>query len=218
MTGHPDRATSDRTPESDSTIPRSNTPVVLVVEDEANVASMFRRWLQVDYDVAVAHSGTEALDRIDDTVDVVLLDRVLPDTSGRTVLEKIRIRDISCQIVVVSAIEPGVDVLDVGFDDYLTKPTTRGELVTAVERSLTRMRYATKYREFHVLATKLATLESNMDVAELEACSEYTEQRTRFTEIAEELGMLTVDDEEYRDLYQTKLQVLLDSTCTVRPS
>lgn len=213
MTDEHGRTVIDRNLESDLPMTQTDTPVVLLVEDEADVADMYREWLQHEYDVVVARSGSEALDRIDETVDVVLLDRMLPDTSGRNVLEEVRDRDLPCQVVVVSAIDPGVDVLDVGFDDYLTKPMSRADLTSAVERSITRMTYARRYQEFISLATKLATLEANMDVDELEACSEYDELRGRFAEMAEEMGTLPVDDEEYRDLYRTKLHVLLDNTC-----
>lgn len=212
VTGGTGPTGTERSAENDSTMLPQNTPVVLVVEDEPDYADMYREWLEQEYEVIAARSGTVALDRIDETVDVVLLDRKLPDMRGRAVLEEIRDRELPCQVVVVSAIDPDADVLDLGFDDYLTKPATEADLTAAVERSLTRMTYARRYQEFMALATKLATLEANMDVDELEACSEYTERRQRFAEMAEELGQLSVGDDEYRELYQTKLDVLLDST------
>lgn len=196
----------------DSTTTRTDAPHVLVVEDEADLAEMYVEWLRDEYDVALAETGAEALDRVDGTVDVVLLDRRLPDVCGRAVLEDIRDRELGCQVVVVSAIDPGVDALELGFDGYLTKPTAEADLRAAIERSLTRLAYESKYREFLGLATKLATIEANMDVDELESCPEYAELGDRFDEMVEELGELPADDEEYRDLYRTKLHTLLDST------
>lgn len=218
MTGETIDPRSDRTVERDSTMPGTETPVVLLVEDETDYVEMYSEWLGQEYDVIVARSGREAIERITDAIDVVILDRRLPDTSGLTVLEEIRDRDLTCQVVVVSAVDPGVDVLDAGFDDYLTKPTTEADLTAAVERSITRMTYARKHREFHALATKLATIEANMEVPELEACAEYIELRARFSEMVEALGTMAVDDEEYRDLYDTKLHVLLDSTRSTSPN
>lgn len=225
MTGNSMHGGTDETAQTDSatrpetdSATRPETPAVLVVEDDADLAEMYREWLRDDYGVEVARRGDEALAQVDEAVDVVLLDRVLPDISGRAVLAEIRRRDLPCQVVVVSAIDPGVDALDLGFDDYLTKPTSRSDLTAAVERSLTRRTLAAKYREFDAVATKLATLEANMDVEELEASAAYAELRARFVEAAEELGAVAVDDEEYRDLYRTKLHVLLERSVTAGPN
>lgn len=215
MTGHPYGTPDDR-PE-DATTAGTDDPVVLLVEDDADVADMYREWLRGDYDLLVAGNGHDALDRIDERVDVVLLDRGLPDMAGLDVLQRIRDRGLACQVVVVSVMEPGVDVLDAGFDDYLTKPTTEADLTAAVERCLTRRTYSERYREFDGLATKLATLEANMDVEDLESSPEYTELRERFAEMADDLGELSVDDEEYWDLYHTKLQVLFEATQAQHP-
>lgn len=222
MTGDAHRTMNDHNTNADPPMTRTknqeqrettaNAPTVLVVEDEPDVADMYSEWLRDSFAVEIVHTGDEALDRVDGSVDVVLLDRRLPDTSGRTVLEEIRNRDLPCQVVVVSAVDPGVDVLDAGFDDYITKPTSEADLTAAVERSITRMTYTTTCQEFMALAGKLATLEANMDVEELEACQAYTERRARFAEMADELGAISVGDEEYRDLYQTKLTVLLENT------
>lgn len=218
MTGVPNRPSRGQDATSDPGMTDTNVPGVLLVEDDADYVDMYSEWLQQDYAVIVARSGAEALDCIGEMVDVVLLDRKLPDMPGRSVLDEIRNRNLRCQVVVVSAIDPDADVLDLGFDDYLTKPSTEADLIAAVERSMTRMTYAARYQAFMALATKLATLEANMDVDELEACSEYTERRERFAEMAEELGQLSVGDDEYRELYRTKLQVLLDSSRTANPS
>ncbi|MFB6270737.1 MAG: response regulator [Halobacterium sp.] len=93
------------------------TATVLVVEDETPLAALYERWLSDAYRVRVANTGGDALDRFDGAVDVVLLDRRLPDRPGSEVLERIRGHDSDCQVAMVTAVEPDEDVLEMGFDD-----------------------------------------------------------------------------------------------------
>jgi DNA-binding response OmpR family regulator len=61
-------------------------PSVLIAEDEASVAEGYELWLSDRYDIELATDGRAALDAVDDTVDVVLLDRMMPKLSGKQVL------------------------------------------------------------------------------------------------------------------------------------
>ena len=69
---------------------RSAKPVVLVVDDDEDLADTCEYWLRDDYDVRVAYGGEDALNQIDETGDVVLLDRRMPKLSGDAVLEGTR--------------------------------------------------------------------------------------------------------------------------------
>lgn len=68
---------------------------VLVVDDEPDVADAYAAQLDDQYIVSTAYGGDEALERIDVSVDIVLLDRRMPSTSGDEVLERIRNRDLN---------------------------------------------------------------------------------------------------------------------------
>ena len=96
---------------------------VLVVDDEPDIAESYGQWLRDDHDVRVTTSGEDALDKLDDTVDVVLLDRRMPGLSGAEVLEEIADRDV----------DPGFDIVELDFDNYLPKPVTPDDIVEAVE-------------------------------------------------------------------------------------
>ena len=135
-------------------------PTILIVEDEPDVAETYELWLASDYDTRVAANGEEALDEIDETTDVVLLDRMMPRMSGDEVLEEIRERGFECSVAMVTAVDPDFEIIEMGFDDYLTKPPTREELVGAVEDMLSRTEYADDVREYRSLLSTRAALEA----------------------------------------------------------
>jgi len=102
-------------------------PLVLVVEDEPDLADLYAAWLGDEYRVRTAYGGQEALDELDeadDEVDAILLDRRMPGLSGDEVLAAVRERGIDCRVAMVTAVEPDFDILKMGFDDYLVKPVT----------------------------------------------------------------------------------------------
>ena len=74
-------------------------PTVLVVEDGTALADAFADWLRRDYDVRVAYSGETALEiPVNTPIDVVLLDRHLPDVSGDEVLVTLRDRGLDARV------------------------------------------------------------------------------------------------------------------------
>lgn len=111
---------------------------VLVVEDDPGLVDLYARRLRESYDVRTATTEAEAFECLDDTVDVVTLDRQLPDGSGDDILEEIRARSIGCRVVMVSGLEPDADVLSLGVDDYLVKPVTLDDLEDAVDAAIDR--------------------------------------------------------------------------------
>jgi len=97
----------------------SDKNTVLVVDDNRPLADGFARALASDYDVRTAYTFTEARESLTPSVDVVLLDRHLPDGSGDDLLDEIRQGDHDYRIAVVSASSPSPDL---DCDAYLTKP------------------------------------------------------------------------------------------------
>ncbi|WP_338738006.1 response regulator transcription factor [Haloplanus salilacus] len=136
------------------------TPTVLVVEDERDLAELYTTWLAESYHVRTAGDGREALDELDEDVSVVLLDRRMHDLSGEEVLEAIRDRSIDCRVAMVTAVEPGTEIVDMAFDDYLVKPVSRDDIERTVSNLLVRNEYDEGIRQLFSLASKKALLES----------------------------------------------------------
>ncbi|QLH83907.1 HalX domain-containing protein [Halosimplex pelagicum] len=176
----------------------SETPVVLIVEDEPDVAETYNLWLADDYEVRMAGSGDEGLAELDDEVDVVLLDRMMPGLSGDEVLERIRERGLDCRVAMVTAVEPDFDILEMGFDAYLCKPIRSQQLHDTVENLLERSTYDDMLQEYYSLVEKQATLEATKSSAELADNEEYLELRERVDELKEGLSdtLGGIDDDE----------------------
>jgi len=110
---------------------------ILLIEDEERVASFIVKGLRAEghaVEWAPTASEGEALGTTQE-FDMVLLDLMLPDGSGRDVLQKIRVVDVDVPIIVVSAlgeIDDKVSLLDLGADDYLVKPFAFAELAARI--------------------------------------------------------------------------------------
>ena len=166
-------------------------PTVLLVDDEENVVRAYELWLD-GYDVVTATGGTEALERVGESVDVVLLDRRMPDTSGDEVLAAIRERGLDVRVAMVTAVDPDFDVVDMAFDDYLTKPVTRGDLRGTVDRLAAFVDYDATFRDYFAVARKVAALESAKPREALADSTEYEQLTARRAELRSTLDE-TVD-------------------------
>ena len=115
---------------------------VLVVDDDVRILRMMQRILELEgYRVLRANNGETAIEVFDEeTPDLVLLDIVMPGTDGYTLCQ--RIREFSqVPIIMVTAKgndEEKVEGLDVGADDYVTKPFSSSELAARVRAALRR--------------------------------------------------------------------------------
>ncbi|WP_459881250.1 response regulator [Halorubrum gandharaense] len=160
-----------------------DTATVLAVDDEADLAELYRVYLAEAYDVDTATSGAEALDRMNEDVDVVLLDRRMPDMSGHEVLTAIREEGYDARVAMLTAVEPDVDIVEMPFDDYRTKPVDKAELLGLVAVLLRRAEYDAHSQEFFALASKKAALE----VGDRTNTEEYEELLDRIDDAREEV-------------------------------
>jgi len=81
----------------------------------------------------------------------------------------------------VTAVDPDFDIVDMGFDDYITKPTTRDELRRTVEGLLSLNRHATDVREYHSLLVKAAALRDGKSSYELDENAAYADLESRIS-------------------------------------
>ncbi|WP_101297793.1 HalX domain-containing protein [Halegenticoccus soli] len=174
------------------------SPLVLVVEDEPDLADLYAAWLADGYRVRTAYGGCEALDALDEEVAVVLLDRRMPDLSGDEVLTAVRDRGIDCRVAMVTAVEPDFDVLEMGFDDYLVKPVTKEALRETVSNLHLRSAYDAGVQELFSLASKRALLESEKGETELRDSEEYADLDERIRALRSDLddALRTIDDHD----------------------
>jgi len=117
-----------------------NVPKILVVDDEPQIRRLLRSGLPPHgYDVIEAETAAEALKRFaHERPDAVILDLGLPDRDGFVVLGEIRIAGL-VPVVVLSArgdVEGKVRALELGADDYVTKPFDMAELLARLKAAL----------------------------------------------------------------------------------
>jgi len=151
----------------------SSPPAVLIVEDERGLADLYTEWLSEEFTVQAAYTGEDAMEMIPEGFEVLLLDRRMPGLSGDQVLNQIRDQALDCRVVIVSAVEPDFDVIELGFDDYLVKPVSKENLVDAVERMQKRRDYDRDLQRYFALVSKKATLEVEKRPDELAENAEY---------------------------------------------
>lgn len=119
---------------------------ILVVDDEERMVRFIRMNLEHDgYQVAEALNGKQAIDKLRDTPDLVLLDVMMPDLDGFEVLGTIRqVSNVPVIMLTAKGEEDDrVRGLELGADDYITKPFSPRELVSRVKAVLRRTEGAT---------------------------------------------------------------------------
>lgn len=166
---------------------------ILVVDDNQDLADLYADWLSSTYDVHTAYGGNEALDDLDETVDIVLLDRRMPGLSGDEILATIRDRELDCRVALVTSVEPQLDILELGFDDYLQKPVTEPTLTELIDTLLTRMHYSDRLQEYAALLSKRATLKAETESADLTDSPEFQRLQTRINTVQAESETLLED-------------------------
>ena len=113
---------------------------ILVVDDEPPIRKLLRMGLNTQgYEVMEAPNGKTAIEMLGQNPDLIILDLGLPDIQGLELLRKIRERNEGVPVVVLSSRgdEAGkVQALDLGADDYVTKPFSMDELLARMRAAL----------------------------------------------------------------------------------
>jgi len=165
---------------------RPDTGSVLVVEDERDLADMYAAHLRDSFDVSVAYGGEEAMDVLDDTFDVVLLDRRMPVVSGNEVLAHMEDQGLDLRVALVTAVNPDFDIIDLRIDDYLVKPVTKEGIRDTVERLL-------KLDEYDEQMRRLTSKKLKRNVLEVEKTRPELSDSEEFERLSEEITALEAE-------------------------
>jgi len=123
-------------------------PRLLLVEDTPSILRLYHEVLKkLDVDLLDAETGARALEILNETIpDVVLLDVELPDTNGLDILRRIRARNLSSAVIVVTAhgsVKIAVEAMREGAYDFIMKPFPPDRLTVTVRNALERRKLQT---------------------------------------------------------------------------
>lgn len=162
---------------------------VLVVDDDVALVELYAEWLSDAYEVVTATDGETALAlATEHDVDVALLDRRMPGTSGDEVLDAIRERGLDCRAAMVTGVDPDFDVVDIPFDDYLIKPVTGDDLERTVRALLALEEYATLQLELSSKRIRRSVLAREKNRYELAESEEYARLLTEIDDLERRVG------------------------------
>jgi len=169
---------------------RNTPPSILVVDDERDVADGYGLLLGSRYDdIEVAYSGAETLRVLEDNdVDVLLLDRRMPEMSGDEVLEWVRETEYDCRVIMVTAVTADFDIVEMPFDDYLQKPIAKEDLFAAIEQQRYADQFDSELQEYFAARSKIAVLEGDKSESQLEDNKKYRRLTATASRLETELG------------------------------
>jgi DNA-binding NtrC family response regulator len=143
---------------------------VLVVDDESLIRWSLAERLRADgYQVLEAETGREALDRVRDGVDLVLLDYKLPDIDGVTVLRKIKEFDQDILVILLTAfatVETAVEAMKIGAYHFANKPFKLDEVIATVQKALETTRLRREVRQLRANEARPYSLERIVGTSE----------------------------------------------------
>ena len=119
---------------------------ILVVEDEKNIRELIKFNVEnAGYEVETAVDGEEALDKLSEEIDLVVLDLMMPEIDGMEVCRRMRAREKLRHIPIIMLTAKGEEVerilgLEMGADDYMTKPFSPRELIARIKAIFRRIK------------------------------------------------------------------------------
>jgi len=168
---------------------------VLVVDDESDVADLYALRLQEKYNPVTAYGGRDAIEKMNEHVSAVLLDRRMPDMHGDDVLAELRERGYDCPVIMVTAVDPDLNILEMDFDDYLNKPVYEETLFRTLDQHISDRHRNEDLERFLAMMSKLIVLEEEHSADELREHTEYRALKSQSKELASQLRA-EVDDLE----------------------
>ena len=129
-------------PVTETEISNSGKPIIVVAEDNADVADLLCSQLEPFYEVVAARDGVEALKRAGEIIpDLVITDVMMPNMDGMALARAIRANDLTAHIPIIMVTarvteQDRIEGIKAGADDYLVKPFNTEELLTRVAKLL----------------------------------------------------------------------------------
>lgn len=121
---------------------------ILIIEDDIDLASGLKLYLQKDFSITTASSGAEGIEKFGkEKYNLVILDLKLPDRSGLDVCKALQETGEETPIIVLTGIadpEVQIDLLEAGADDYVTKPFEGRQLRARIDALLRRTGFTSK--------------------------------------------------------------------------
>jgi two-component system alkaline phosphatase synthesis response regulator PhoP len=143
---------------------------ILVVEDEKNIRELIEFNLKnAGFSVVKAADGKEALEKLNSEVDLIVLDLMLPEIDGMEVCKEIRSNDKLRKIPIIMLTAKGEEVerilgLEMGADDYMTKPFSPRELIARIKAIFRRIKEVKNTDE--MIADEIITIgHLNLDIS-----------------------------------------------------
>jgi DNA-binding NtrC family response regulator len=173
---------------------------VLIVEDEESLATLHNHHLQNEYETEVAFNAGEALVKLSPDIDLVFLDRRMPGMSGDELLEHIEDWESECQVIMVTAVDPELALVDLPIAGYLTKPVSKQEMLDAAEQALLISKYESLVFEYYEAKRKYALLLSEYSTGEIESDEDFLALENEVERLENEISS-TLDsfpDEEFK--------------------
>jgi len=145
---------------------------ILLVEDEPELAHSIRNFLDIEgHGCDHAANLSMAMHLLDSPYDIIILDINLPDGNGLDVLRKVKSKGMNTGIIIVSArdsLDNKIEGLELGADDYLTKPFQMPELNARLKSLVRRVHYKGEeeiiYNELKVVPSQILTTVNNKPV------------------------------------------------------
>ncbi|MEK5133755.1 response regulator transcription factor [Bacillus sp. FSL W8-0645] len=146
-----------------------NKGKILVVEDEKKIARVLSLELEYEgYEVTVKETGMDGLQALEEeSFDLVLLDVMLPELSGLEVLRRVRKTNTATPIILITArgsVPDKVSGLDLGANDYITKPYDIEELLARIRAQLRLNIHAQEEKETELSIADLTVNEKTRDI------------------------------------------------------
>lgn len=147
---------------------------ICLVEDEINLNNLIKNYLEHEgYEVVTIYNGTDALNVINDNIHLWILDIMLgDDVSGYDVIKKIRENNKDVPVIFTSARDQDLDKiigLELGSDDYVTKPYSPKELILRVNKLISRVygdnnNMIITYENYEIDTSKREVKDNGMEV------------------------------------------------------
>jgi len=165
---------------------------VFIIDDEEEMVVFLEDCLSDRYVVKSDTNAVRALQRINNSIDVVLLDRKMPEMSGDELLGILREKGLDVQIAMITGVKPTKEIMKMPFDDYLVKPVEEPEVLGLIDTLMTRKQYHRASQRFFRNISKMKALQ-RADHAETE---EYDQLAEQTTDLREEINQILNDLDE----------------------